>query len=363
MTVMQRILFVFIVVVGLLATASIMFLKPVSSTSGRKNITDTFVADRVVDDPAGYVATTDASKDDTNPPETAKTPKTAEEVDTCPTEVLDKATKRAFRTKLSRDPTAEELADFRKKLHGLAVSADNCRPIALMLASEYINRLDRDDAPNAKDKNVNSDECTHDDIVAAIRSAFDSKLDRAPRNTEIDHYVTRLAALELSADECRATARALMLVYLDREYDSKKKEEDANERDAVVRFTSGQRPEAMTKKTIVNEDVLYQGLAITQPHGKDGCINGAKDDIETKLAKFMRDRNQTFLHNLCKQSEDASKLEKKASHCALSASGCEDGLSLITPQRTQAAGTSLKEAVEMTGVGSVMPRFVYAEYV
>ncbi len=345
MTVMQRILFVFIVVVGLMAITSIMFLRPsavVVAAPGK----DTF-----------------ANKQDDD----------ADKPDLCPDNVLDAATKQAFRTKLSRDPTNEELIDFRKQLQGLRVSSATCNSIATKLASEYINRglpiaerTHSDAAPVTTDapspKPIEREMCTINDMIDAINVTFKEKLDRSPRKREVDRYVERLKELELSADECRATAKALMSVYIDREYH--------NEDDDVSKTVpSIERPthddESSSKAIdIVHEpqhyeDVLYQGLAITQPN----CINDDKQhkDIETKLAKFMRERNRTFLQNLCKHTDRTAELEKKAVHCALTSSGCSDGTPLMKHQSV--GGTNLKEATEMTSVGSVMPRFVYAEYV
>ena len=337
MTAVQRLLVLFVVVVGLLATTSILYLRPTSAHA----LKDTF--------------TNDSSNN---------------KVVVCSDEVIDDQIKHAFRVKLARLPTPEELSDFRKQLKGLEVAAHNCRSIAMVLASEYISRGLHDETSKKTTTTLdNADKadktCDRDDLISAITAAFNDKLNRAPRKSELDNYVHRLQDLDLSADECRATAKTLMAVFIDREYtpDAGKNTDDEEKKKDDKKDEKKDDTKSEMKERSAYFDVLYQGLAIAQDDQKS-CANaddGSKS-VETRLAKFMRDRNQTYLQNLCQQSGKTLEFERRAAAskgCSQKPPGCSDG----TPYLQSTLGTTLDEATHMTRVGSVMPRFVYAEYV
>jgi hypothetical protein len=100
-----------------------------------------------------------------------------------------------------------------------------------------------------------------------------------------------------------------------------------------------------------------------------GVLDRDEPYRETMLADAVHDRNRVHLLNLCQRSKTRSIPKEKRldderrskTGCYKGGQECGDGNSLIKESKIQ--GTPLNQATSFTSVGSIMPRFLYAEYV
>jgi hypothetical protein len=314
---------------------------------------------------------------------TSTTPTVAEAATaatTCPRSDLERAVRQAFKDVLGVEATGDEVDAYVQRLDGIETtskSKDACYNMALSMARKYLERAG---------------------VVSVTSKQHDAKDNSTVHNTKADkqdsEFVTAADALLMYESIMGRPPGPAMQELLELKI---AKAGGTMTRESLKEFLLGLRDAGDVGHQRQHHhqqefrDPLYAGLQVTsrtEPDAErqalrsavcDGTSNGPYDGGETLLADALQKRNQMGLINLCKRSQGQSaKTESNlnaarvrsaaeagdwmsaAGGCA-SPEGCGDGSSWI--RSAPIRSTPLDEAAQGTLVGSIMPRFVYAEYV
>lgn len=253
---------------------------------------------------------------------------------------------------------------FQSRLEGLVVPPEKCLVRALELVDAYLVR-DTDTArksatPSSGDTKYTTSSntsTTRTDINARVAaSLYEEVFGRPPSSAMMEVLELKTRSKNVDPATMRVFLRAL--------------KDDAD------------RVAGPYLRSPSIGDPLYSGLASVQPRDSSsssfqmdklksvvctGAIPRGEDaHRETLLADLMQGRNRLHLLNLCKRGvdkstpEEANLNEKRLSGSSAEAACCDDGTKWILS--SSKGGTPL-ELAHATNVGSIMPRFVYAEYV
>jgi hypothetical protein len=115
------------------------------------------------------------------------------------------------------------------------------------------------------------------------------------------------------------------------------------------------RSNSSTGKEVISADAL-RGVVCNDP----AFVNPSDPYKETRLADTIQDRNTLKLMHLCEQSKKSSAQEAKFNQERVSD---KIKVPFSAESASDLVATPLEQARNQTSVGSLMPRFVYAEYV
>lgn len=315
-------------------------------------------------------ATTASSSTATAPPSASETPATTASSSTaagdeviCNNADIAKAIEDAFGDILGRVPTDAEKSAYTQRMASLTVDKDKCYTSAKALMTTYLSR-NKEDASISQTK---KSETVHMLTLSEAEEIYINVFGRKPPPAMQE-------VLELKLKSSPPPTAEGMRIFLQ------------SLRDAD--------PEVSSKyiKSPSLEDPLYNGLKAVQPSTNTAssqsidadvlrgvvCNNAAFIDPsdphkETMLADLMKNRNDLQLINLCQRSSDKSIPEEMrlndarfdTTHnapCNAKDGGmCADGTKWINT--TTLKGTPLAQSSTSTAVGSLMPRFIFAEYV
>lgn len=294
---------------------------------------------------------------------------------------MERAIHNAFNDVLDRRPNAAELKAFKERLVGTsATTLDACYDIAVRLVTLQVSRAQESRGQGSQSR-------SHRDRSRDFSP--DSRGDESPKRP------SRHRASVEARDESAAVALFKEIFGRSpgdafREVLRIKAETDTGVTRAFLEELYDQSARASSERGMdaLTDDPLYKGLMDSQGvenNLKSRCIQPAPPGkAETALADYITVRNRQRLLVGCnkassevpkpssKPKEDSSNSSKSKSSKSgggagyeaggcLAGGACGDGTQLIS-RSMPIRGTPLSEAQAETRVGSIMPRFVYAEY-
>lgn len=310
----------------------------------------------------------------------------------CAAAELERAVTDAFMSQLNRAPSSDELASYVERLKPIEVRPSKCYDTASALMGGYMQRsfsaastttssaTASAEAAKASTSSTSSTSTTPTTSTTSTNATNTTAQASSPTPTSSSRGMTAASAASLYQQVFGHQPSPAMQELLELKLRAEPDMPADRMRDFLVSLREADQSAGAILKAPATTDPLYAGLQETQaPDTRAinadvlngvvcaGVMDKSDPHKETLLADLMNGRNKLQLMNLCKRAKDDREPEATregqgdAESCAGGGADCGDGNAWIRESRLQ--GTPLSQAQSFTSVGSIMPRFVYAEYV
>ena len=335
--------------------------------------------------------------------------KLLKDTEPCSDVTMDRAITTAFQKTLSRPPTETEMKRYRQQLMGLAADNDDrCFLLASRLMGQYLDLALTNPSPEIVRQEQKQEKPAATPVVPVLMmTPTESNADKASRAAEPQAKKALMAPLEQhgasvtaqatapAAAQVSLTAQQAYAMYQDifgrpatpamlEVIDLKMRGNAGMGASEMRAFLLSLKDAAVPAQKVVAAprapaDPFYEGLgAVQQTPAESGMEPALQMDVlrglvcegvldkdephrETLLSSLVSERDRANLVNLCQRSKTVSvPLEMGLNQAARAPVPPEDGTKWI--QDSDLVGTPLEQA-QTTSVGSIMPRFVYTEYV